>query len=163
MTFNDYAALYKELLEKGDVQKAYTALIKYVLTLKSHFSKKVDKYSYGNVSQGYMDYTYFSFFDKFLRDKELRFGIVLNHNKVRFELWLMGRNAEVQKKYWNILKATKWNENQVAMPKYSVLEVVLVENPNFNNLEDLTQNIENGVICISEEIIDYLKHIKQNI
>lgn len=156
-TLNDYIAIYKEQLQKGDIQKAYTALIKYVSTLKVHLSKQVDRYSYGNVSLGYMDYTYFPFSDKSLRDKELRFGIVLNHNKLRFELWLMGRNAEIQMKYWEVLKTTKWNETQVAMPKYSVLEAVLVENPDFNNLDALTQNIEKEVILLSEEIINYLK------
>jgi len=85
-TLNEYIDIYKEQLDKGNIQKAYTALIKYVQTLKVHLSKKVNKYSYGNVAQGYMDYTYFYFFDKFLRSKELRFGIVLNHNKLRVEL-----------------------------------------------------------------------------
>lgn len=159
-TLNDYIATYKEQLQKGDIQKAYTTLIKYVWTLKARLSNKVENYSYGNVSQGYMDYTYFPFFDKFLKDKELRFGIVLNHNKLRFELWLMGRNAEVQRRYWNVLKTTKWNEKQVTMPKYSVLEVVLVESPDFNNLDLLTQNIEKEVICHSEEIINFLKKEK---
>lgn len=154
----DYVAVYKEQLEKGDIQKAYIGLIKYVLSLKSHLSKVMsDKFSFGNVSLGYMDYTYFPFFDEYLRTKKLRFGIVLNHEKVRLELWLMGQNAEIQETYWNLLKATKWNKDQPAMPKYSVLEVVLDPNPDFNNLDTLTLKIEKEMNDISNEIIEYLE------
>jgi hypothetical protein len=45
------------------------------------------------------------------------------------------------------------------MPKYSVIETVLVENPDFNNLELLTEKIKNRAIQISDEITDYLKTI----
>lgn len=157
-TLNDYVAIYKEQLEKGDIEKAYTALVKYVLTLRAHFSKSLSgKYVVGNVSQGYMDYTYFPFFNEFLRKRKLRFGIVLNHKKIRFEFWLMGQNAEEQSKYWEILKSTKWNEKQKTMPRYSVLEVVLVDKPDFNDLKSLTQKIETGIANYSEEIVDFLK------
>ncbi|HCO67659.1 MAG TPA: hypothetical protein DIT04_07895 [Dysgonomonas sp.] len=157
-TMNDYAALYKEQLAKGDIQKAYTALVKYVSFLKTHFSKTmINDFSFGNTSQGYMDYTYFYFFNDFLRERKLRFGIVLNHEKMRFELWLMGQNTEVQSNYWNLLKQTKWNEKQTTKPKYSELEVVLVEKPDFDDLDLLTQQIEEKVAYYTEEIMSYLK------
>lgn len=155
---NEYIVLYKEQLENGKIQKAYSGLVKYTLTLKAYLSKNLaDKFSFGNMSQGYMDYTYFPFFDTFLRENKLRFGIVLNHQKVRFELWLMGQNSETQKKYWNFLKTTKWNAGRVSMPQYSVLEVVLIEIPSFKDLSDLSHKIEKEVISYSEEIINYLK------
>ncbi|HIU75796.1 MAG TPA: hypothetical protein IAC62_07935, partial [Candidatus Pelethocola excrementipullorum] len=120
---NDYVAIYKAQLAKGDIQIAYERLIKYVMLLKAQFSKVFSgKYQTGNVSPGYMDYTYFPFFDDYLRSNKLRFGIVLNHEKMRFELWLMGQNADVQTEYWDLLKTTEWNKEQIVMPKYSVLE-----------------------------------------
>lgn len=70
-------------------------LIQYVGQLKSKFPKD---YKTGNISFGYLDYTYFAFFNQYLRDQKLRFGIVLNHEKLQFELWLMGQNADIQKK-----------------------------------------------------------------
>jgi len=160
-TLNEYIVAYKKQLEIGDIQKAYEGLVKYVLKVRSHLSKKVgNRFTFGNASQGYMDYTYFPFSDKFLKSKDLRFGLVLNHDKIRFELWLMGRNAEVQSRYWDILKSTKWNINRKERPKYSVLEIVLVENPDFNDCNILTQNIENKVICNVDEITDYIKNLK---
>ncbi len=78
---------------------------------------------------------------------------------MQFELWLVGQNSEVQKKYWNILKDTEWNKYQTSMPKYSVLEVILIENPDFNNLSLLTEQIEKKIILITDEIIGYLKRM----
>ncbi len=156
--FSDYLAVYKEELQKGDIQKAYKELIQYVMTLKTYFSRNLsDRFFFGNISPGYMDFTYFSFFNDFLRYEKLRFGIVLNHKKLRFELWLMGQNIEIQKTYWDLLKTSHWNKNQTTMPKYSVLEVILVENPNFNELDNLTSKIEKEAILLTEEIIDYIK------
>jgi hypothetical protein len=156
---NDYVSVYKEQLQKGDIQKAYTELVKYVMKLNSLFSKNLsDKFSFGSIFQGYMDYTYFYFSNNFLKDRKLRFGIVLNHEKMRFEIWLMGQNLEVQEKYWEFLKNTKWNKNKTTRPQYSVLEAVLVENPNFDDLDSLSQQIENSLVLISDEIIDHLQN-----
>lgn len=156
--FNNYIAIYKQQLGNEDIQKAYAGLLKYVMTLKAHFSKKLSyKYSFGNVSPGYMDFTYFPFFDDFLRERKLRFGIVLNHKKVYFELWLMGQNIEIQKKYWDLLKTSQWNKDRTTMPKYSVLEFVLVENPDFDKLDMLTQEIEKKATHFLEDIINHIR------
>ncbi len=157
---NEYVAIYKAQLEIGDIQIAYTRLVQYVMTIKTHFEKVFSsKYSCGNVSPGYMDFTYFPFFDDFLRNEKLRFGIVLNHKQMRFELWLMGQNAEIQKRYWALLKSSKWNTNQSTMPKYTVLEVVLVENPDFDNLDRLTSEITKSAVLFAEKVESYVKSI----
>jgi hypothetical protein len=78
---------------------------------------------------------------------------------MRFEIWLLGQTIDIQKKYWKLLKTTEWNKDKTEMPKYSVIETVLVENPDFNNLELLTEKIKNRAIQISDEITDYLKTI----
>lgn len=112
--FNKYVSIYKDALEEGNIQKAYICLVKYVSNLKSDFSKTyIDRFSCGNVFPSNMDYTYFYFFNNYLRALKLRFGVVLNHEKLRFELWLMGQNKDVQKQYWELLKSTKWNKNKL--------------------------------------------------
>lgn len=116
-----------------------------------------NKYQTGNVSPGYMDFTYFPFFNDYLRSKKLRFGIVLNHEKLQFELWLMGQNKKIQKEYWDLLRTAKWNKEQIDMPEYSVLETVLVDEPNFNQPDDLTAQIEKNAITISEEILSFIR------
>lgn len=146
--------IYKKQLSYGYIQTAYFALIKYVAELKSNFPKQ---YRTGNCSFGYLDFTYFPFFNEQLRNRKLRFGIVLNHEKMQFELWLMGQNADVQKKYWEILKDSKWNINRKEMPKYSVLEVVLENQIDFNNKEEMTSKILSRSVSLSSEIQQYLE------
>lgn len=154
-TMNDYVAAYKAQLQQGEMQAAYMLLIKYVSSLRLRFAK-VTGYQAGNVSPGYMDFTYFPFSDAFLRSKKLRFGVVLNHREMRFELWLMGQNAEVQDAYWKLLKDTQWNRN-LGRPKYSVLEAVIVSLPNFDDLENLSRTIEKNTLDLVSQIMPCLK------
>lgn len=144
-------------MDNGYIQVAYLALTKYVAELKSNFPKK---YCTGNISFGYLDYTYFSFFNTFLRDQKLRFRVVLNHRKMQIELWLMGQNANIQKKYWEILKNSKWNSDRNKMPRYSVLEVVLENQIDFNNKKRMTENIITQPLSLSQEIQQYLKRVE---
>ncbi len=160
-TFNEIVSVYKKSLERDELKQAYEGLIKYMMKLKSHLERMLpEHYSFGNISQGYLDFSYFPFSNDYLRNEKLRFGIVLNHKKMRFELWLMGQNAETQKRYWEFLKSSKWNENQIKMPKYSVLESLLIENPNFDDLNALTAEIEKEAVKISNEVINYLQSHK---
>lgn len=163
-TLSDYVAIYRKQLGENNIQEAYRGLLNYMMRLKAVFSKQLSgKFAVGNVSPGYMDFTYFPFFNDFLREEKLRFGIVLNHEKMRFELWLMGQNAETQKKYWEMLKTGKWNKHRSTMPKYAVLEAVLVENPTFDALDKLTEEIETEAIRISTEIIEHIKKLRLTI
>jgi hypothetical protein len=154
----DYITAYKEQLARGDIQVAYRALLRFVMRLRAHCEKAFPThYVCGNVSPGYMDFTYFPFFNDALRHKKLRFGIVLNHAEMRFELWLMGQNADVQAAYWAHLKTSVWNHGREKMPRYSVLEVVLVTHPDFEDAEALNAEISGKALRVAEEIIRYLE------
>lgn len=145
--------IYKNQLIQGDIRRAYILLIRYIGELKAKFP---EQYSTGNISLGYLDYTYFPFFNAYLRQHKLRFGIVLNHMKMQFELWLMGQNATVQKKYWELLRNTDWNKDVKAMPQYSVLEVCLESNIDFSNKNFMTNKIFNDAISLAEQVQDFL-------
>ena len=156
-TTNDYIAIYKEQLQNGDIQIAYERLLKYLMTLKAFFEHKLShEYSFGNISRGYLDYTYFPFFNNYLRAHKLRFGIVLNHQKICFELWLMGQNAQVQKEYWEVLKDTEWNKERITKPRYSVLETVLIESPDFDDTDALSAKIEQSAMTAVNQIMSFL-------
>lgn len=150
--------IYKEQLNKGYIQTAYSALTKYVEELKSGFPKE---YRTGNVSFGYLYYTYFPFFNEYLKSHKLRFGIVLNHFDMQFELWLMGQNVNVQKEYWEILKDSKWNIDRKEMPRYSVLEVLLENRIDFNEKEHMTETIITNALSLAKEIQKYLENKKR--
>lgn len=157
---NKYVSIYKEQLKKGDILIAYNELVKFVMKLRVDFIKRLsDEYSFAGILHGYMDYTYFYYSNDFLKSKNLKFGLVLNHLEMRFEIWLLGNTIPIQKKYWELLKTTKWNQGNTEMPKYSIFETILVEDPDFNDLSTLTELIESKMSKVSDEILDYLKKI----
>lgn len=154
---NHFVSAYKESLKNDELQVAYAELVKYVQKLKTAFSKDLaNAYSVGSVFQGYMDYTYFYLSNDFLKDKKLKLGLVFNHKHVRFELWLLGQTKDVQEKYWKLLKETKWI-NGSEMPQYSVFEVILVDNPDFNHLDRLTKNIKNKLVSTADKIFTSIR------
>ena len=155
---NDIVAVYHKELRKGDILIAYNELVKFVMTTRTELVKKLDhQYSFAKILHGYMDYTYFYYTNDFLKSKKLKFGLVLNHLEMRFEVWLLGNTIPVQKEYWNLLKSTKWNKDKTEMPQYSIIEAVIIDKPDFNNLELLSLNIHKSMIQVTAEIIELLK------
>lgn len=160
---NKYVSIYKEQLKKGDILIAYNKLVQFVMKLRTDFIKNLsNQYSFSGILHGYLDYTYFYYSNDFLKSKKLKLGLILNHLEMRFEIWLLGNTIPVQKKYWDLLKETTWNKDKAEMPKYSILETILIENPDFNNLNTLTEQIETKMIQVSDEILDYLKTLNQD-
>ena len=154
---NYFVSVYKGLLENGDIQVAYDQLVKYIQKLKTVFSKELtNEYSCGNVFQGYMDYTYFYLSNDFLKHRKLKLGLVLNHKDMRFEIWLLGQTKDIQEKYWNMLKDTKWISSK-KIPQYSIFEVTLISDPDFNELESLTSKIKDKLILVADEISTSLR------
>ncbi len=152
--FNHYVELYKEQLDRGDIQEAYTGLVKFVMSLGNSLSKRLsERYSFGSLFQGYMDYTYFYYSNDDLKKRKLKMGLVLNHSKMRFEVWLLGQTIPVQDKYWQYFKTTTWNAGRVIKPAYAILEAVLIEKPDFNDLKLLTEQIEERLVLVTEEIL----------
>lgn len=157
---NHYVAIYKEQLNKGDILIAYNELVKFVMKLRVDFIKSLaEQYSFSGILHGYMDYTYFYYTNDMLKSKKLKLGLVLNHLEMRFEIWLLGNTKTVQKNYWDLLKHSKWNKDKIEMPKYSILEVVLEKEPDFDKLPLLSKKIENRLTEISEEIINAVEKL----
>jgi len=148
---------YKEQLNKEDLPYAYTKLIKYVVGLKTRFSKTfAQEFVFGSIFQGYMDYTYFYISNEYLKNRKLKFGLVLNHREMRFEVWLLGQTKQIQKKYWDLLKTTKWVTSE-EIPQYSVFAITIVESPDFNDLDALSLEIEGELELITNEMLASLR------
>lgn len=161
--FNHYVEIYKEELKKGDIQRAYVGLVKYVTRLGTTLSRNLSQnYSFGSLFQGYMDYTYFYYSNDFLKKRKLKMALVLNHSKMQFEVWLLGQTIPIQEKYWGYFKSTKWNQNKSTRPQYSILEAELIKNPNFNDLIKLSKQIEDKLVILTNEIIKDIGKSKLN-
>lgn len=159
-TFQEYINEYRKQLEKGAIQEAYRGLMEYFMGVRSYFKNKYpDYYVSGSIYFGYMDMTYFSFVPESLKRRKLKVAIVFVHEKFRFEVWLAGYNKKVQTKYWQLFKESNWKKYRIPSTTKgvdSIVECILVDNPDFNNLDRLTKKIENETLKFIKDIENFL-------
>jgi len=159
-SLNDNITEYKKQIEIGDIKEAYRGLMEFMMNLRSHFANNYPDYNVsGNIYAGYMDMTYFSFTPESLRSKKLKIAIVFIHDKVGFEVWLAGANKQIQSQYWRLFKASNWNKYRIPSEIKgidSIVEYDLVNNPDFDDLDALTKQIENGTLKFIDDIVAFL-------
>lgn len=148
---------YKKAFASGEIQKTYQSLVGIVQGLRTEFYKTYKgEFSVANILHGYIDFTYFYLQNDYLKKHKLKLAIVLNHQQVRFELWLLGQTKDVQISFWKKLQAEKW-VNEDSMPEWSIFEIIMLANPDFNNPEQLSESIHSSFSALSKEIIEVLK------
>ena len=163
VSFQESIDEYKKQLKKGAIKEAYRGLMNYFMGLRSYFKNKYpDYYVSGSLYQGYMDMTYFAFFPESLKRRKLKIAIVFIHDTVTFEVWLIGYNKQVQTKYWKLIKENNWNKYHIPSTTKGfdyIINAVLVDNPDFNDLNALTKQIEQGTLKFIKDVENFLsKH-----
>jgi hypothetical protein len=145
---------------KGTIQKAYRGLMEYLGSLRSFLKKKYPKYAVsGSIYFGYMDMTYFAVNPPLLKDRKLKIAIVFLHEEFRFEVWLGGYNKTIQKEYWDLVREKSWDKYRIPSSIKgidSVIEYVLVDNPDFRDLDVLTTQIEKGTMQFIKDVEEFL-------
>ena len=99
--------------------------------------------------------TYFSFFPESFKKRNLKIAIVFIHDTFKFQVWLAGYNKDVQTKYRELLLGNNWGKYPVASTEKGVDYIInhdLVDNPDFSNLEALTNQIEKGTLNFINDI-----------
>ena len=159
-SFHENMSEYKKQLAKGAIQKAYKGLMEYIMDLRTHFQNKYpDYFVSGSIYYGYMDMSYFSFFPNSLKQRKLKVAIVFVHEAFRFEVWLAGYNKQVQAKYWKLFKDSGWNKYHIvptAKGVDSIVENVLVDAPDFSDLDALTKQIESATLKFIKDVESFL-------
>jgi hypothetical protein len=159
-SFHESMYEYRKQLEKGAIKEAYRGLINYFNALRLFFKNKYpDYFVSGSVYYGYMDMTYFSFTPGSLRRRKLKIAIVFNHDAFRFEVWLAANNRTVQTKYWKLFKESDWTKYHIATPAKGVdaiLDHILIDNPDFRDLDELTEQIERDTLKFIKNIENFL-------
>ena len=159
-SFHDCVIEYKKQLDKGIIQRAYLGLMEYILRLKTHLNKQYpDYFVSGGIYFGYMDMTYFSFMPVSIKEKKLKVAIVFVHDTCRFEAWLGGYNKQIQKESGESFRENDWDKYPVVPSiegRDAIVEHILVEEPDFDDLEGLTDQIERGVIQFIKEVERFL-------
>ncbi len=141
---------FKAQLEEGSLIEAYQGLMDYIRDLRSHFENSFPEYGLpGNIYYGYLDMTYFSILTPSLKSRQLKVAVVFVYRPFRFEVWLSGRNRKVQEVTSLAIQRAGWQTYPLTPDPAkadSVLDHVLVEDPDFSNLEKLTSRIEEGTV-----------------
>jgi hypothetical protein len=146
-------------LRKGSIQKAYRALLAYMMGLRTHFARKRGGLVVSGFYQGYMDMTYFALFPPALKRRGLKVAIVFNYDAFRFEAWLAARNRKVQRQYWELFRKGTWPSYRVVAPAQgvdSIIECDLAEDFNFADPAALTSKIEKATAAFVEDIAKFL-------
>jgi hypothetical protein len=134
----------------------------YLLDLKMHLKNKYPDFVVpGSLYSGYMDMTYFSFFPESFKNRGLKIAIVFLHEAFRFEVWLAGYNKPVQARYWKLFKESGWNPYHLVSTTKgadSILEHVLVADPDFRDVDALTAQIERETLKFIRDVEGFLTH-----
>ncbi len=150
---------FRRLLEEGSIQRAYRALLSYMMGLRTHFNNKLGDSSVSGLYQGYMDMTYFALFPQSLRQHNLKIAILFNYDAFRFEAWLAGRNRDVQRRYWMLVKDGQWPGYRVVAPAKgvdSILECDLASKFDLDDPDALTATIEKTTLAFIGRIDRFL-------
>jgi hypothetical protein len=150
-------------LGKGSIQKAYRALLSYMMGLRTHFDNSYASFAVSGLYQGYMDMTYFALVPPSLKQRGLKIAIVFNYDAFRFEAWLAGSNRKVQRQYWELFKDSPWPGYRVVTPAKGVdaiLECDLATDFDLNDLDALTASIERTTVAFIDDIEKFLTEHK---
>jgi hypothetical protein len=145
----------RKQLEKGSIQKAYKALLAYMMGLQRRFANKYGEAVVSGLYQGYMDMTYFAIFPARLKRQGLKVAIVFNYEKFQFEAWLAARNRKIQQETWERFKDGDWGEYRVVAPGGgidSIIECDLCKDFDLDDAETLTARIEKGMEAFIERV-----------
>lgn len=160
VSFHDSIIEYRNQLKKGIIQKAYRGLMEYFGSLRSYYKKKYPNYVVsGSIYFGYMDMTYFAVTPPILKERKLKIAIVFLHEEFRFEVWLGGYNKNVQKEYWDLVRERCWDKYHIPSSITgidSIVEYILVDNPDFRDFNALTTQIERGTMNFMKDVEDFL-------
>ena len=151
---------FRRQLRNGAIQKAYRALLAYMMNLQTDFKNKYPSYGTSGLYHGYMDMTYFAIFPKSLKQRDLKIAIVFNYEAFRFEVWLAGSNRKVQQQYWELFRDSQWHEYHVVAPAKGVdaiVEYTLAEDCDFGDLDSLTAGIEKNTIKFIDDMERFLR------
>jgi len=67
---------FRQALDKGSIQRAYRALLSYMMALRTHLKNELAAGS--GLYQGYLDMSYFALFPESLKRRNLKISIVFN-------------------------------------------------------------------------------------
>ncbi len=149
----------RKQLGKGSIQRAYRALISYMMGLRTHFANQHGAAAVSALYPGYMDMTYFAISPPSLKRRDLKVAVVFNYDAFRFEAWLAARNRKVQRQYWELFKDSRWARYRVVPPASgidAIVECILADDFDLGDPDALTSTIEKATAALIGDIERFL-------
>jgi hypothetical protein len=163
-SFYKYLDEYRKQLRKGAVRAAYEGLMGYLQDLRLHLKNRHPDYFVSEVQFGLMDFSYFYFFPKTLKQQNLKIVILFIHDTVTFEVWLSGYNKAAQAKHWKRFVEGGWNKHPLAETTKGtdyITKAVLVDTPDFSNPDALADQIEKGTLQFISDVKGFIAEHKK--
>lgn len=152
--------IYHEALDKGDIQKAYQAILAFMSELRSTLELKYPECVVSQIYQGAMDMSYFAITPKALRARKLKIALVYLHEANRFELWLSANNRSIQKQmihYFNQIEEFDYRVSEFGVGIDSIVEWIVHVEPNFEAKTSLKSSLELNVLRFTNNIERFLE------
>lgn len=147
--FSEDLKEYQNQLKKGQIQRAYKGIMKFMTALASRLRGRYPDYVLSALYSGYMDMSYFSFTPSDLRARKLKIAVVYLHEENRFEVWLAGVNKKVQKETGDSLSlkvSGDYEISEMAPGTDSIIRKILISDPQMNDQELLMDELEKKVL-----------------
>ncbi len=158
-SLNESVREYTAQLQQGQIQKAYKGIMTFMSALKAYLENRHEDYAATGLYFGYMDMTYFAFTPLELKQRSLKIAIVYLHEQNRFEAWLGGANRKVQAEYIELFSAIEnlsFQLSDVSPGVDSIVEMQILEQPDFDHPQELMLAIESKVIEFTGKIREIL-------
>ena len=139
---------FRRQLEHGSIQKAYKALMSFMLSLRTRMRQGGAGYEVSGLYQGYLDRSHFALFPPALKQRDLKVAILFRYEAFRFEGWLVARNRRIQRQVYALFQDSVWPAYRVIKPATgvdSIVECDLAADPDLTDTEALAARIESGV------------------
>ncbi len=155
-SLGDCVREYVIQLSKGQIQTAYRGIMTFMSDLRSGLEHKYSDFTASAVYLGYLDMTYFAFTPSSLRDRRLKIAIVYLHEECRFESWLAANTRQIQAEYVEMLSHQdlgRYVLSHIQPGVDSIIASSIVEQPDFDDLDELKKHIEVKTMEFVEDMV----------
>jgi hypothetical protein len=150
---------YRRAVQSGSVWDGYRALMNYLQKLRLSLSSCRPDYAVSAVQQGQMDYSYFTFTPKSLKQRNLKIVILFIHSSFSFEVWLSGQNKAAAIENLKQLKEQGWSKHETAANAQNadyITKACLVAEADFRCPEELMEQIKQAAFGFIGDVEGFL-------
>jgi len=146
---------FERLIKTTKLQQGYQEFVSFFRQLRTYLQKELPKFVFtGNIVENNMDYAYFQFTNEVLKAQGLKIVIAFVYADFTHQIWLSGINREIQRKHYEILKATGHPYTLTDNPNKTdyILRTDLIAECNFGNLQESFQTIRANTLAFIKKI-----------